>query len=1527
MIGAAMLVGTVQAAPLAKRASDDGPVSPELLKTAQPRAEKARPSMERMRLRTLEEVEPVSNGFHIESPLQLKRKKAAKSAVAASSRAIPEETKVVAQVGYAGKTTLTRNRFYILPHTSNGTFTCFHQSGIPAGYFNGQGYYNEEDNTFRGISCDFTIGFYGKYYEIDMATSATDDAHTYQFDESKGGMIALCVERDPVTDKVYGQFYNDEGFYGVWGYVDYRNGVRTAIRDVQYTYVEDEDGAQYVDDPGELLYVLGVTADGQYYGVQWDGMLVKIDKYTGVYTEIGDTGVPVEYESAGCINPANNTFLIAQLADIDGDGHADCTQLYEVDLATAETTVLAQWPSVQFYNMFVVNPANDKVPDAPQFTASAPYGTMKVSFSITLPETLADGTPLTGSVDWEISENGEVLYEGKNMAGATVNGEFTMATSGMKHFVAVAKNAEGNSKKAVVDLFVGQGTPAAPADIKADYDNGFAIVTWTPVTESADGGFITPAQVTYDVVHDGALVGFNLTEPVCTFRLPYPEQRSDYQFKVIAKYAGNRSAEGLSNVLHIGPVSLPYDANFMTQEGIDASGIEVVDANGDGRTWEYYNSALVYSWNDDLEGDDWFFTPDMYFEAGKLYDINMLVRCQNSFYPEKFEVKAGKQGKISNMTETLLAPTIVNYSTGKIVNIKYVPTQSGIRSIGVHAISDAGMYNLYVGNLTITAGLLPNAPASPTSIAITPDATGLLTADLTVGAPAKTLIGDNLTGDIKLLIRRNGELVATLDAQPGATVSYKDNTVPARGTYTYTCSAANADDEEGTAISKDAFVGPYAMAATTRCEFFETGQPGSVTVIWDAVEKDINGNKVNSSQVSYMVYRVRNGYVGEPMLPAPTRDLKASFQAVENPDKQEFCQFCVGAFNRDAEPEKFYGSAMLPVGKAYEMPVVYTDGTCLNDYLLGMQRSAADISVGLYDNNSFGFPGVDDNLFFGIKFSGVNQLASMYTGIIDLTAEERPEVCFWTYKVADNDRNQMQVVVMHDAKETVLSTLSHETMEPGWNKVRISLADYTGKNVQVKIYGMCVNYLYLLLDRIEVRACPAVDLKLASITAPQKVDGGEAFDVTATVENLGWDTAKNLTVNLYRDGEILASREIEELASEESLSVVFEDVISYFDESILAVYSAEVVCAEDEDLANNTSGDVVTTRLVSTLPVVTDLEAEQTEDGVKLSWTPYANASEPGAITESFESGEPYAKEFEGWTFVDKDDEAVWTVGGVTIPGLGAQNKCAWMVIDSSEEQFNPYWAAASGSKYLLSAAQRNGQNSDWAISPLLTGEEQTVTFSARTYSDADGLEHLQLLVAYEDTLDPDEYDLVDDFENIPTEWTEYSAELPDGAVRFAIVNVGNGDENLFVFVDDVTFTPDLSAVYLDLQGYDVYRNGVKINDQPVNGGNFLDTEAGLGKHVYHVVALYDKGNSELSNEAEVEVANSGVESVAAAAFPVVKVDGNVIVVENAAGLPVAISTIDGKLLFAATGNCRYAAAPALYLVTVDGLPYKVAVR
>ncbi len=174
----------------------------------------------------------------------------------------------------------------------------------------------------------------------------------------------------------------------------------------------------------------------------------------------------------------------------------------------------------------------------------------------------------------------------------------------------------------------------------------------------------------------------------------------------------------------------------------------------------------------------------------------------------------------------------------------------------------------------------------------------------------------------------------------------------------------------------------------------------------------------------------------------------------------------------------------------------------------------------------------------------------------------------------------------------------------------------------------------------------------------------------------------------------------------------------------------------------------------------------------------------------------------------------------------------------------------------------------------------------------------------------------------MPDTWTKYEYDLPAGTLHFAIRYVSN--DTYMLMVDDVTFTPDPYLSVPTLVGYDIYRDGVKINDSPVTGGEYLDTEAFDGSHTYHVVAKYAEGDSELSNAVTLD--RSGVDSALAASL-YVGVEGRDIVVIGAGDQPVAVVSVDGKVLRRVTGDLRLTVTPAVYLVTVGNNTFKLLVR
>lgn len=1465
----------------------------------------------------------------------LERERAARSAKAATiarGRALADNVTLIAQSG-ANNFNLIPN-FYILPHqsaTATADFVSVSPSGYPPCTYNGGGVYNPETDTFSGLFRNYDSQII-MYFETVLSDNSVDMSKYYRTDLSEIGLTALAVMRDPVSGKAYGSFYADDGSFAVWGEVDYLNRTRTVIKDTPVPIVEVE-GEEYYDfTDAEAIHLLGVTRNGQYYGIRANGTLVKIDKETGEQTVIGDTGLRMlRTEGAtACINQRNNTMIVSYVP-----ADASCTYLYEVNLGTAEKTVLAQYPAAFFYNMFMIPmAAAEKAPAAPTLTMTAPEGTMTANYSITLPTTLFDGTPITGAVDWEISENGEVLFEGRNMAGSTITGELTLATPGMKTFVGQAKNAEGYSPKSIVEIFIGKGTPAGPASVTAAYADGTMTLTWDAVTASSDGGYLVPEEVTYDIASDGILLAKDVKDTTYSFSLPYPETLSVYRYTVTANYAGNKSASMASNELTLGPVALPYIVQLTSEENFANGNLSILDNNGDGTTWKCTGGAYGVNYNSTLQMDDWIFTPDVKLEAGKIYEVKIRTWCNG--YTERIEVKYGKESTPEAMTGEVIAPTVVNWrDTGKQYLVgRILPEETGIVHIGIHGCSDPDQYYLYIDEIQISRGIAATAPAVPGSIALSANVTGLLNCNIAVEAPSASSLGEPITDKVTINIRRNGELIKTLPAVAGATIAYKDEAIPVKGTYTYSASATNAAGEEGPEISKDVYVGPTALIASKRCEFYETNQPGTVTVIWDPVTTDVNGDNVASSQVTYMVY---DAETMEEMLPERTANLRATFKAIDDPSKQKFCQFVVAAFNRDQEPStrNMTLSNYAPVGKAYALPVKYTDVASFEKYLMAVilgDEFYYKTKFGIYDSTSFeGITGQDDDTYFGFTNEKVYGQGELLTGKIDLTKAARPELSFRIWRQDVNDDNRLAVSIISDDEETVLnSRISTNTLPAnGWNMVRISLADYVGKNVQIRFVSTPSRKMMPhLLDNITIKDAPAVDLEVNGITAPKKVAIGEEFDINVELTNLGYTTAKDFNVNLYRDGQLIDSQTVAALDSEDNITVIFESVISHFDEDTTeATYYAEVVDAADADADNNRTKNLTVVCKESKLPQVTDLDAELTEEGVKLTWSKYELPGEEDVISvsEDFEDQPSWAKAINGWTFLDLDGRPL---GQYTypIPGVTVRETCASFLVMDVEEYGPSDFTAHSGAKCLASIYCVYGEDThDWAISPRLSGlDDNKLTFWARSATSFKAVFKV-MATTVEGSIDPADYeDISEDF-TVGTAWSEFEFNLDVAYKHFAIVSKSPAPSTLFI--DDVTF----DALALDyaptLAGYDVYRNGVKIG-QTEGEGEFVDTEAPMGYHKYHVVARYAEGYSELSNPAEVEVEDAGINGAYADLLPAVKVDGRYIVVTNATVSDiVSISAIDGKLIYTGVGNTRYFAAPAFYLVTVNNCAYKVVVR
>jgi len=1481
MLSAALTLGSVAssyAAPL-KKATDG---TKKTITTA--KAEKG--AKNRIVTKTFNNRSKTAGFNKVQSTVTATNKRALRSATA-GSHAVASDVNLRGCMIFNGAWSESAEYgIYNVPTTPEGTFSLV--GPTEAGYYSG---YDDGNGLFYGLNYADIFGFI-QIYAVDIIDTETWEVlETIETDYT---MMALDIALDPTTGEVYGCYYDDEGTGYVWGKGDYASATREAIAPLQTAIVG-----------------VGCDKNGQYWGIDENSTLVKIDKLTGEVEEIASTDIPYQYFVGGCVNDQNNTFLMTYNTDTEAG-------IAEVDLTTGETTYLSDFngTDAEITALYIAKPAADaKAPAAPTLNVTCENGSMDVTVKLTMPTTLFDGTPASGQTfSYSVLAGSTEVLSGSATAGSEVTETITMTESGIIQFTATASNDTGASPRAKASCYVGKGTPSAPANVKLAWNAGTATLTWDAVTESSDGGYLDPAAVTYTVLDAaGQIVSDSQASTTYTASVPEPEGFIMIGYSVKANYDGKASEATASNKVGLGAYDAPVtfdmtDNNVFGQHGI-------VDVNGDRSTWEFYDGHASYKWSSANDADDWLISPGIRLTAGKTYEFSTTIAAGSERYQERIEIFAGQGANPDAMTIELVPATELTSPTPVELRTTITPTTTGIYNIGFHAISDADQLRINITSYEIGAAMVGTAPGKVEQVEITPDINGELKAAISFKTPSVTVDGSDLTGNVTVSVYRGEEFVKNVTGAKGTTLSLEDTSIPEKGTYTYSFVTSNTSGN-GLTAKASAFIGPRTPAAITGATATET-TPGTIVLNWDAVTTDVNEVEILSEYISYNVYYVEaTSYglsIGDKVNTTPITG--TTYTVTTDPqENQGFYYLALEVLNRDVAGAPIAVSTI--VGTPYEMPVQYTNNDNLAEFFL-MYGGDGDL---MWGSSSLGVNAQDgDDAYFAIKHAGMSAATFLGTGKINISGE-KPVLTFYEYSVAADDTNETVVSVIVDNVETeLLSYANSDNNAEAWTKVNVPLDDYVGKTVQLKITAVCNAYVYSLYDNIKIFNMPDYDLSIVSISAPANVEANKEFDVTVNVANEGAQDTDSYSVNLYKNGEIVDTKTVRYgLAANESEAVTFKQTLTLADET--AEYKAAVVYEADQDLTNNESTIVTVTRKHNTMPVVTGLTGEQTEAGNSLTWDPIViGEPEPRELTEDFESGEPFADEFEGWTFIDVDGGANGGFQNLDIPNHPLESAYSFFVFDNTD--FSDNFTAHSGTKFLATMFHYDdSQIDDWAISPLLPGTAQTVSFYAMSFS-SEYRETIEVWYSTLDSTDPKDFVKLDEFKKLPNTWTEYSVDLPEGAQHFAIRSCAAG--SFMLMLDDVTYTK-IYGFNGTLQGYNVYRDGVKVNEALLTETSYLDTIADDEAHTYTVTAVYDLGESEFSEPVTIE--SSGVEMISAAAMKV-SVEGKTIVVTGAAGKTVTINAVDGKTIYNAQGDARVTVDSAVYLVTVDRRTVKVIVK
>ena len=1378
------------------------------------------------------------------------------------------------------------------------------------------------DNMYYSTDLFSVFGFdYVMIYGYDVTTGSNE----VYIDGVVENLAPGGLTTDPTTGTVYGIFYTEDKQKLQLGSIEY-NAEESTATTTTIAVLEGQWNTICCDGKGQLYGISyeGDIKDGRY--VVTSSALNKLDKRTGVVTKVGDfDGYAPQYLSGALIDPKTNIMYWNYCKD-DGTSY-----MCSINPETAEITTLYKLAlNDEIMGMYFPTPeANPKAPgECESFHASFTGDSLSGNLTFTAPSALFDGTSGTGDVTVIALVNGEEVLNKNVKYGEKCVAPVSVEESGLYTFTVFASNEAGEGPRTnLKHVWVGADTPSA-TKVEADYADGVMKVKWNAVTSAINGGYIDLDNVTYTVTrYPGEKVVADVYKQTeFEESIPEPEDHLEVIYYVVTAKCGDlTSAPARSETITLGKIVPPYLNTFATED--DLGGWVIEDANEDDVTWFWEGvdgGDMRTSFSSD-PGDDWLISPAVKLEKGKAYYVGIDARGTSTTWHERVEIKYGRSQSGEAMTNPLVGPLdLVNNeftALGKLM----VPEEDGLYYFGIHGISDADQLDLVIDNFQIEAGVSALAPGLPGEVKIVPDLYGALKAEISFTAPAVDLQGNALKSLTRVDVKRNDELVKTFENPTvGGELKFTDN-LPKEGVYTYSVTGYN---EEGTGLTSFAsnYIGVNLPAEPLDSKLVTSIGSGLVIVDWNPVETDINGNPLLSENVSYNVYSL--GMETE-LLASGIKDTSYTYHAVAE-GEQKFVQCAVCAVTVAGEGDPGF-TEMLPVGVPYEsLYENFADGDV--KYEFGALSIDEGEWVVLTDASFKDIKSRNgDNGFLACR-SSVGAGAELLTGLVQTSGMKNPAASLYVYNVVDGedvDDNILKIearIGVDSEFETLLEGTVNDLCEgeEGWHRLCVSLQKYAGKVIQVKITAIGGVFVYTCIDDIRIDSMYANDLEVASFEGSDLVEWGQEVSLSATIENLGTANSGEFTVELFANGVSQDTKTVENLKAGASMNMDFSVSMPGMSKEPV-VYTAVINYDKDENGDNNKSAEWSVTPVVGTMPAVGDLEAELKDDTVALTWDePDIEGFKP-AVTETFEDGTAFSSEYGSWTFVDVDNSPVGGFQNIEVPGItiGRTTGSFWIWDTAQLAGDDPTFAAHSGTHYLFSLFREDdGQVDDWAISPALSGNAQTVSFYAKSYSAT----YIEKVEVYYSTgsLDPKDFIKVNEAKKLLNRWSRVTADLPEGAKYFAIRSCATG--GFMLMVDDVTFIPEGAKFEGSILGFDVYRDGIKINDKLVEDFTFTDSNVQKDQvYQYNVIAVYDLGMSDASNT--VSVNTSGLEETNLAntirliegGVEVMVIDGSNVSVSAANGIVYYMGNPDSPITVKLN--------PGVYLIKIGKKTYKVNVK
>ena len=908
----------------------------------------------------------------------------------------------------------------------------------------------------------------------------------------------------------------------------------------------------------------------------------------------------------------------------------------------------------------------------------------------------------------------------------------------------------------------------------------------------------------------------------------------------------------------------PIGTTFGNKDEFDL--FTVIDANNDAvdqgtfmkETWTYADNA-VQLYADKNKADDWFISPAIALYAGYSYVVEYTVH-HSAAGKHKLAINWGAAPAVEYMTETALPETVVPAGSDQVLRAIISPKKSAYYYIGLHATSEAGANSLYLDKFTCGSAVKSTAPASVTISSITPDPTAKLEATIKFVAPTTTANGQPLTDLKGVRISRSGQDVADCtDVKPGEEYTYVDNTMSKAGMCYYYITAYN-DEGSSARAAGHTWVGLDIPENVGTQPILSIPSEGKLNLSWDAFGP-ANGGVIFPEDIVYNVYDIivsdNRMFLG---------DLKASVKgatsltydvATEEGPQQYLYQALKGT--NDSGSSAAIVSTPVLVGKPYSLPVRedYTGGNI--NYFWSYNIS----DKGGNNNPAVGVSMVGAEDEYQMCFSStMGNFATMMSGKIDIKGCDNPTLTFCLKSDATAGTFSPYVQTI-DGVCVYLDEIAMTATSEGWIKYIYDLNACLGANWIQKQKWVQFGFRFadlgstieqkVYLDDISIADQKAVDLAATLVNVPETIEKGQSRTASVRVRNYGSQAVDSYVLKItIGDKEVLNETKNSKLASFGTHTYPLEINPSILEQADQTTVKVEVIAADDALADNNVASADVQFTSPDLLPA-TNLAVTKTASAQTLAWKAPASVR---TIVDNFEQETSWATSGIGnWTMVDVDGGLC---GGLynSIPYGSEGTAFAFTV-------FNPYnydgyditsdvpsTKPKSGNKSLAAFYGLNADKNmivpsdNWLISPELSEQEQEISFWANNLYvvDENGEsvypEYFDILYSTTDTNTESFVQIGDTYTQESGTWSEYKAQLPDGAKYFAIHHKAGAKQNYLFMIDDVTYT----TKNLKVLKYNIYRDGTLLAS--TTAPTYADYSAGKADHLYQVTTVYE-GNLE----------------------------------------------------------------------------------